>query len=81
MQNGNNDTRVTIKNCHPFTKTFFKLNAEQVDTADNLDLTMSFYNILEYSDNYGDTTASLYQYKRPEPRNNDCALNDLTANN
>ena len=27
--------RVAIKNCHPFTKAFFKLNDEQVDTADN----------------------------------------------
>ena len=26
--------------------------------------------MLEYSDNYADTTASLYQYKRPEPRDN-----------
>ena len=24
--------------------------------------------MLEYSDNYADTTGSLYQYKRPEPR-------------
>ena len=37
--------------------------------------------MLEYSDNYADTTASLYQYKRPEPRDNAGALNDLTANN
>ena len=26
--------------------------------------------MLEYSDNYADTTGSLYQYKRPEPRDN-----------
>ena len=26
--------------------------------------------MLEYSDNYADTTESLYQYKRPEPRDN-----------
>ena len=42
---------------------------------------MSLYNILEYSDNYADTTASLYQYKRPKPRDNNGALNNLTANN
>ena len=35
----NNDTRVAIENFHPFTRAFFKLNDEQVDTADNLDLT------------------------------------------
>ena len=68
MQNGNDATRVAIKNCHTFTRASFKLNNEQVDTADNLDLTMNLYNMLEYSDKYTDTTGSLYQYKRPEPR-------------
>ena len=68
VQNGNDATRVAIKNCHPFTRASFKLNNEKVDTADNLDLTMSLYNMLECSDNYADTTGSLYQYKRPEPR-------------
>ena len=68
MQNGNDATIVAIKNCNPFTRASFKLNNEQVDTADNLDLTMNLYNMLEYSDNYADTTGSLYQYKRPEPR-------------
>ena len=68
LQNGNDATRVAIKNCHPFTRVSFELNNEQVDTADNLELTMNLYNILEYSDNYADTTGSLYQYKRPEPR-------------
>ena len=68
VENGNDATRVAIKNCHPFTKASFKLNNEQVDTADNLDLTMNLVNMLEYSDNYADTTGSLYQYKRPEPR-------------
>ena len=76
-----NNTRVAIKNFHPFTRISFKLNGEQVDTADNLDLTMESYNMLEYSDNYADTTASLYQYKRPEPRDNNGVLNDLTAAN
>ena len=41
---------------------------KQVNTPDNLDLTKSLYNMLEYSDNYADTTGSLYQYKRPESR-------------
>ena len=80
VQARNGDTRVAIKNCHPFTRAFFRLNDEQVDTADNLELTMNLYNILEYSDNYTDTTAALYQYKRPEPsRNNDGDLVDLFA--
>ena len=56
--NGNDATRVAIKNCHPFTRASFKLNDEQVDTADNLDLTVNLCNMLEYSDNYVDTKGS-----------------------
>ena len=76
VQNGNDPTRVAIKNCHPFTRASFKLNNEQVDTAGNLDLTMNLYNMLEYGDNYAYITGSLYQYKRPEPRDaNDNVVN------
>ena len=70
VQNGNDATRVAITNCHPFTRASFKLNNGQVDTRDNLDLTKNLYDMLEYSDNYSDTTGSLYQYKRPGPRDN-----------
>ena len=77
VENGSDATRVAIKNYHPFTRTSFKLNDEQVDTADNLDLTMNLYNMLEYSDNYADTTGSLYQYKRPEPRDNNGNVGNL----
>ena len=33
--------------------------------------------MLEYSDNYADTTGYLYQYKRPEPRDNNCNVVNL----
>ena len=77
LKNGNDATRVAIENCHPFTRASFKLNNELVDIADNLDLTMNLYNMLEYSDNYADTTGSLYQYKRPEPRDNNGNVGSL----
>ena len=79
VQNDNDATRVAIKNCHPFTRATFKLNNEQVYTAGNLDLTMNLYNMLEYSDNYTDTTGFLYQYKRPEPRNNNDNIVNLST--
>ena len=41
VKNGNDATRVAIKNCHLFTRASYKLNNEQVDAADNLDLTMN----------------------------------------
>ena len=66
VEAADDDTRVAIKNCHPFTRASFKLNDEQVDTAEDLDLTMELYNMLRDSDNYADTPGSLYQYRRPE---------------
>ena len=77
---GNNNTRLTLKNCTPFTKCNLEINDEHVDTAENLDITMPMYNLIEYSDNYQDSSATPYQYKRDEPPEND-AVADLTADN
>ena len=41
---------------------------------------MPIYNLIEYSDNYQDSSATLYQYKRDEPPEDD-AVGDLTADN
>ena len=73
------DTRLALKNFAPFTKCNLEINDEHVDTAGNLDITMPMYNLIEYSDNYQDSSATLYQYKRDErPEAN--AINDLTTN-
>ena len=77
---GNNNTRLALKNCAPITKCNLEINDEHVDTAENLDITMPMYNLIEYSDNYHDSSANLYQYKRDEPPEND-AVADLTADN
>ena len=77
---GNNNTRLALKNCAPFTKCSLEINDEHVDTAENLDIVMPMYNLIEYSDNYQDSSATLYQYKRDEPPE-DNAIDDLTANN
>ena len=61
---GNNNSDVAFKNCHPFIRSVIHLNDEYVDTAGNLDLTMDLYNLIEYSDNYSDTTGYLYHYKK-----------------
>ena len=63
----NNNTRLALKNCAPFTKCNLEINDEHVDTGDNLDIVMPMYNLIEYSDNYQDPSATLYQYKRDEP--------------
>ena len=41
---------------------------------------MPMYNLIEYSDNYQDSSATLYQYKQDEPPE-DAAAADLTADN
>ena len=41
---------------------------------------MPMYNLIEYSNNYQDSSASLYQYKRDEPPE-DYAVADLTDDN
>ena len=58
---GNNNTRLVFKNCAPFTKCNLEVNDEHFDTAENLDITMPMYNLIEYSDNYQDSSATLYQ--------------------
>ena len=74
----NANTRLALKNCAPFTKCNLEINDEHVDTAEHLDITMPMYNLIEYSDNYQDSSATLYQYKRDEPPEAN-AINDLTA--
>ena len=76
----NNNTRLALKNCAPFTKCNLEINDEHVDTAENLDIIMPMYNLIEYLDNYQDSSATLYQYKRDEPSEDD-AVAELTADN
>ena len=73
-----NATRLALKNCAPFEKCNLEINDEHVDTAENLDIVMPMYNLIEYSDNYQDSSATLYQYKRDEPPEAN-AIADLTA--
>ena len=72
------NTKLALKNCAPFIKCNLEINDEHVDPAENLDITRSMYNLIEYSDNYQDSSATLYQYNRDEPPEAN-AINDLTA--
>ena len=78
--NALNATRLALKNCASFTKCNLEINDEHVDTAENLDIVMPMYNLIEYSDNYQDSSATLYQYKRDELPKDD-AVADLTTDN
>ena len=70
----NANTRLALKNCAPFTKCNLEINDEHVD------ITMPMYNLIEYSGNYQDSSATLYQYKRDEPPEDDVVA-DLTSDN
>ena len=78
--NALNASRFALKNCAPFIKCNLEVNDEHVDTAENLDIVMPMYNLIEYSDNYQDSSATPYQYKRDEPAEAN-AVADLTADN
>ena len=56
---GNANTSVAFKNCAPFTRCVTHINDEHVETAENLDIIMPMYNLIEYSDNYADSSGSL----------------------
>ena len=72
--NAVNATRLALKNCAAFTKCNLEIDDEHVDTAENLDIViMPMYNLIECSDNYQDSSATLYQYKRDEPPEDDAA--------
>ena len=78
--NAVNATRLALKNCAPFIKCNLEINDEHVDTAENLDIVMPMYNLIEYLDNYQESSATLYQFKRDEPPEEN-AVADLTADN
>ena len=64
--NGNENTYVCFKNCSPFTRSVIHLNDEHIEAADNLDIVTALYNLIEYSDNYKQSSGSLWQHKRNE---------------
>ena len=63
---GDENANVTFENCAPFTKCVIHINDEQIDTAENLEIIMAMYDLIEYSDNYSETSGSLWQFKRHE---------------
>ena len=72
-------TQVIFKNCPPFKKCRTEINETFVDETDFINITMPMYNLIEYSDNYSDTSGSLWQFKRDEIINNADVTNDNNA--
>ena len=66
-----NNTHVAFKNYAPFTTCKTVIHDVFVDRAEHIYIAMLMYNLIEYSDNYSDTSGSLWELKRYEvPVNN-----------
>ena len=63
----NTNKKVIFKNCAPFTSCISKINNTQIDNAEYIDIVMSMYNLIEYSDSYSITSGSLWQYCKEIP--------------
>ena len=61
---------VIFKNCAPFINCISKINDTEIDNAQDIDVVMPMYNLIEYSDNYSKTCESLWQYYKDEPNDN-----------
>ena len=48
----NRNKKVIFKNCASFTSGISKINNTQIDNAENIQIVMQIYNLIEYSDNY-----------------------------
>ena len=72
VTNPNNAKRnkaVAFKNNAPFINCISKINGIKIDNAEDLDVAMHMYNLLEYSKNYKKTTGSLWNCYRDQPIN------------
>ena len=54
-----NNTDVAFKNCAPFSKCKTVINDVFSDKANHIYVAVPMYNLIEYSDNYSDTSGSL----------------------
>ena len=62
--NGNTfgEKKLVFKNNNPFINCISNINGVKIDKAEELDVVMPMYNLLEYSKNYRKTTDSLWNY-------------------
>ena len=70
---GDNNTDVRLKIVHHFLHIQQRLMTF-VDKANHIYIAMPMYNLIEYSDNYSDTSGSLWQFKKDDVPVNDANL-------
>ena len=55
-----------MQSCTPFKECRTEINETFVDKTEHINIAMPMYNLIEYSDNYSDTSGNLWQFKRDE---------------
>ena len=67
--NAKRNKAVAFKNNAPFINCISKINGVKIDNAEDLDVVMPMYNLLEYSKNYKKTVGSWWNYYRHKSSN------------
>ena len=67
--NAKRNKSIAFENNALFINCISKINGIQTDSAEDLDVVMPMYNLLEYGKIYRKTTGSLWNYYRDEPSN------------
>ena len=71
---------VMFKNCAPFINSKSGINNTEIDHANNIDIVMPMYNLIEYSENYSKTSGSLWQYYKDDPNDNSTDSESFKSN-
>ena len=73
LEGDNDDNKqnknLAFKNIVPFINSISKINGVKIDNAEDLDVVMPMYNLLEYSKNYKKTVGSWWNYYRHKSSN------------
>ena len=78
----NTNQKVIFKNCAPFNNCVSEINNTQVHDAQDIDIVMPMYDLIEYSDAYSKESGILWQYYSDKPaQDNNSSINDFSADN
>ena len=61
---------VIFKDCAPFIKCKNEINNKEIDNANDIDIVMRMYNLMEYKGNYSKTSRTLWHYYKDKPNDN-----------
>ena len=67
--NAKRNKAVAFKNNPSFITCISKINGIKIDNAEDLDVVMPMYSLLEYCKNYRKTAGCIWNYYRDEPSN------------